>query len=77
MWCWQMSMITMTHWRMRAQVFADSPNVNVVEMPINDGWTRDVSAPCCCSAWPRRCVHAPLPTAGSSDRGHCGMQPAC
>lgn len=23
------------------RVFADSPNVVVVEMPINDGWTRD------------------------------------
>ena len=28
-----------------AQVFADSPNVTVVEIPINDGWTRDVSSP--------------------------------
>ena len=23
------------------KVFEDSPNVNVVEVPINDGWTRD------------------------------------
>ena len=28
-----------------AQVFSDSPNVHVVECPINDGWTRDVSTP--------------------------------
>ena len=27
------------------QVFEDSPNVTVIEIPINDGWTRDVSYP--------------------------------
>ncbi len=44
------------------RVFSDSPNVTVVEMPINDGWTRDwgpsVSpfTPCLClfSAWCER-----------------------
>ncbi|CAL8460755.1 g286 [Coccomyxa elongata] len=28
------------------RVFADSPNVTVVEMPINDGWTRDWGPSC-------------------------------
>ena len=28
---------------LHAQAFADAPNVTVVEIPINDGWTRDVS----------------------------------
>jgi hypothetical protein len=45
------------NWQASAQVFADAPNVHVIECPINDGWTRDVS-----DSASATCLHAHLPS---------------